>query len=233
MGGLRFPPESVALSQARKSRTRRRRSDTPRAATRARSPPDGGSRRARETGPRRRGGRCPPWLWARPTPLRRGRRSAHGRSGHAPARTAPDRVCLRTGRRRSRSRRGVTGRGAEAEGERGKAEGAPESFPRLHRRVEGAALGLERGHHRRQPASAKDPESGGRGARLHGYWMIWSARAMTERGIFRPRALAAFALITSSNLVACSTGMSAGLAPFRILSMKMPARRQMSGKFTA
>jgi hypothetical protein len=34
-----------------------------------------------------------------------------------------------------------------------------------------------------------------------------------------PSAFAVFMLITSSNLVACSTGKSAGLAPFSILSM--------------
>src|SRR2546427_11400640 len=33
-----------------------------------------------------------------------------------------------------------------------------------------------------------------------------------------PRALAVFRLMTSSNFVGCSTGRSAGLAPFRILS---------------
>jgi hypothetical protein len=50
------------------------------------------------------------------------------------------------------------------------------------------------------------------------YSMIWSARPSTEGGIVRPRAFAAFRLMTSSNLVGCSTGRSAGLAPLRILS---------------
>src|SRR5262249_39301325 len=45
-----------------------------------------------------------------------------------------------------------------------------------------------------------------------------SARASTEGGIVRPRALAVLRLMTSSNFVGCSTGKSAGLAPFRILS---------------
>ena len=35
----------------------------------------------------------------------------------------------------------------------------------------------------------------------------------------RPRALAVFRLITSSNCVGCSTGRSPTLAPLRILSM--------------
>ena len=36
----------------------------------------------------------------------------------------------------------------------------------------------------------------------------------------RPSALAVFKLITSSNLVGCSTGRSAGFAPLKILSTK-------------
>ena len=44
-----------------------------------------------------------------------------------------------------------------------------------------------------------------------------SARASSNRGTVRPSALAVFRLITSSTLVGCSTGRSAGLAPFRIL----------------
>src|SRR5262245_1270217 len=45
-----------------------------------------------------------------------------------------------------------------------------------------------------------------------------SARMSTIAGIVNPRALAALRLITSSNSVGCSTGRSAGLVPFRILS---------------
>src|SRR5215510_2227736 len=48
------------------------------------------------------------------------------------------------------------------------------------------------------------------------HWMISSARTRTDGGIVRPSALAVLALITSSNLVGCSTGRSAGLAPLRI-----------------
>jgi hypothetical protein len=36
-------------------------------------------------------------------------------------------------------------------------------------------------------------------------------------------------LITNSNLVGCSTGISAGLAPRRILITKSPLRRNVSG----
>ena len=44
------------------------------------------------------------------------------------------------------------------------------------------------------------------------------ARASNSGGIVSPICLAVFRLITSSNFVGCSTGRSAGLAPFRILS---------------
>ena len=50
------------------------------------------------------------------------------------------------------------------------------------------------------------------------YWIISSARCSSEGGIVSPIAFAVLRLITSSNLVGCSTGRSAGLAPFRILS---------------
>src|SRR5262245_61084131 len=51
-----------------------------------------------------------------------------------------------------------------------------------------------------------------------------SARASSEGGTVRPSALATLTLTTSSNLVDCSTGRSAGFAPFRILSTKVAAR---------
>ena len=44
------------------------------------------------------------------------------------------------------------------------------------------------------------------------------ARASTSGGIVRPICFAVFRLITNSNFVGCSTGRSAGLAPFSILS---------------
>src|SRR5262249_40692036 len=43
-----------------------------------------------------------------------------------------------------------------------------------------------------------------------------SASASNLSGICTPRAFAVFKLITNSNLVDCSTGRSAGFAPFRI-----------------
>jgi hypothetical protein len=44
------------------------------------------------------------------------------------------------------------------------------------------------------------------------------ARASNSGGIVTPIFFAVFRLITSSNFVGCSTGRSAGLAPFSILS---------------
>jgi hypothetical protein len=44
-------------------------------------------------------------------------------------------------------------------------------------------------------------------------------------GMVRPRAWAVFTLMTSSNFMGCSTGRSAGLAPFKILSTYSAARR--------
>src|ERR1044071_6880941 len=55
-----------------------------------------------------------------------------------------------------------------------------------------------------------------------------SALASTFGGIVRPICLAAFRLITNSNLVGCSTGRSAGLAPFKILSTIKAARLEGS-----
>jgi hypothetical protein len=49
-------------------------------------------------------------------------------------------------------------------------------------------------------------------------------RPLQERlGIVRPRALAVLRLMTSSNVVSCSTGSSAGFAPLKILSTKVAA----------
>jgi hypothetical protein len=49
------------------------------------------------------------------------------------------------------------------------------------------------------------------------YLITLSALTSTFGGIVRPICLAAFRLTMNSNFVGCSTGMSAGLAPFKIL----------------
>ena len=50
--------------------------------------------------------------------------------------------------------------------------------------------------------------------------MTLSARYSKDCGIVTPMCFAVFRLNISSNFVGCSTGSSAGLAPFRILSTK-------------
>jgi hypothetical protein len=51
-----------------------------------------------------------------------------------------------------------------------------------------------------------------------------SALAKTLGGMVNPIFLAVFKLMSNSNFVGCSTGRSAGFAPFRILSTKTAAR---------
>src|SRR5690348_3530907 len=60
------------------------------------------------------------------------------------------------------------------------------------------------------------------------YLITLSALASTLGGMVRPICFAAFRLITSSNLVGCSMGRSPGLAPLRILSTYVAARRNKS-----
>src|SRR5262249_22413065 len=66
-------------------------------------------------------------------------------------------------------------------------------------------------------------------APIHSMTSLASARIVA--GISIPSALAVVRLTTSSNLVGCSTGMSAGFAPRRTLSVKSAACRYMSGAF--
>jgi hypothetical protein len=49
-----------------------------------------------------------------------------------------------------------------------------------------------------------------------GYSITSSARLISECGTARPRILAVSALMTSSNLFACTTGKSPGFAPLRM-----------------
>src|SRR5262245_51665279 len=58
-----------------------------------------------------------------------------------------------------------------------------------------------------------------------------SATNRMSRLIESPTALAAFRLMTSSNLVGRSTGRSAGFAPFNILSTYGAVRRNRSSRF--
>jgi hypothetical protein len=65
-------------------------------------------------------------------------------------------------------------------------------------------------------------------SKMSRYSITLSARASSMGGTVRPSALAVLRLRTSSNLVGCSTGKSAGLAPFNILSTNVAARRNKS-----
>src|SRR5262249_23530151 len=60
------------------------------------------------------------------------------------------------------------------------------------------------------------------------YSITSSARASNVEGTERLRALAVLRLMTSSNLVGCCTGRSAGLMPLRIRATYVPARRYIS-----
>ena len=60
------------------------------------------------------------------------------------------------------------------------------------------------------------------------YSITLSARSSNDSGIVKPSALAVVRLMTKSYLVGCSTGMSAGFAPRRILSVISAARRKRS-----
>jgi hypothetical protein len=62
--------------------------------------------------------------------------------------------------------------------------------------------------------------------------MTLSARTSTFGGIVRPICFAALRLMINSNFVGCSTGRSAGLAPFKILSTYVAARLSKSVKLT-
>jgi hypothetical protein len=62
-------------------------------------------------------------------------------------------------------------------------------------------------------------------SKLHLQSITSSASASSCTGTVSPSALAALRLMTSSNFVGCSTGISAGFWPFRILSTSSAARR--------
>src|SRR5207245_3723757 len=81
--------------------------------------------------------------------------------------------------------------------------------PRVKPRAEGVQGAVVGGERAANPSAAL--RSWPRWAE-HGYSITWSARPSTGGGIFRPSAFAVLRLITSSNLVGCSTGRSAGLA---------------------
>ncbi len=60
---------------------------------------------------------------------------------------------------------------------------------------------------------------------MPGHWITSSARSSSDCGTAMPSARALFRLMTNSNLVACSTAMSAGVAPLSTLSTSRAERR--------
>src|SRR6516162_3555662 len=80
---------------------------------------------------------------------------------------------------------------------------------------------------RKRPSGCRAAEKGDELASPHS--ITSSARSRNGSGIVRPSAFAVVRLMTSSNLVGCSTGMSAGLVPCRILSANSAARRNRAG----
>ena len=79
---------------------------------------------------------------------------------------------------------------------------------------------------RRWPCDRRAAEQRDELAAVHS--ITSSAIASTPGGMVRPSALAVCRLMTSSNLVGCSTGRSPACAPRRILSTYSPARRHRS-----
>jgi hypothetical protein len=63
-----------------------------------------------------------------------------------------------------------------------------------------------------------------------GYSMTSSAISRKSREIVRRSAFAVLRLITSSNLVGCSTGRSEGFAPLRILATIAPSCSHIAGR---
>jgi hypothetical protein len=85
-------------------------------------------------------------------------------------------------------------------------------FRRIAERHRRAGFGFHRLREPRGPAGRADPVPPL--ASIHS--ITSSARARIDGGTVRPSALAVLRSMTSSNVVGCSTGRSAGLAPLRI-----------------
>src|SRR5262245_48173213 len=81
---------------------------------------------------------------------------------------------------------------------------------------------------RKRPRNRRAAEQRDEFASLHS--ITSSARSRKDSGIVSPSALAVVRLMMRSNLVGCSTGMSPGFAPRRILSTTSAASRNTSGK---
>src|SRR6516162_5423350 len=89
-------------------------------------------------------------------------------------------------------------------------------------------LGLLRAR-RQRPYRGRAAEQRYERAALHS--ITSSARSRNDSGIVSPSAWAVVRLMTRSNLVGCSIGISLGFAPRRIWSTRSAERRYRSGKF--
>ena len=82
------------------------------------------------------------------------------------------------------------------------------------RAIKSEAAGSSKGLSRERPRGRRAAEQRDEIAAFHS--ITSSARASRVGGMAIPTALAVLRLITSSNLVDCRTGRSAGLAPLRM-----------------
>src|SRR5499426_1305984 len=87
-------------------------------------------------------------------------------------------------------------------------------------------LGLLRPR-RKRPRGSRAAEQRDEFAAFHS--ITSSARCCKNQGTSRPSALAVLRLITSSNFEGCTTGISAGFPPCKILTTNAAARRKESG----
>ena len=87
---------------------------------------------------------------------------------------------------------------------------------------------LRSGHRQAVAPCPLVPDSDSCTAAMAAHSITSSARNSRDCGIVRPSDLAVFKLMTNSNLVGCSTGSSAGFAPFKILFTNEAVRLYMS-----
>src|SRR5262249_45309194 len=159
--------------------------------------------------------------------------------GHWDQAAARDRAA--TGARRSRRSRAANPRLSLCGGEGSRAIGGdgPDRSGRLcgrtgERRTSGAlAEAIVRRRHRllrarrERPRGRPPAEQRDEFAASH-HSITSAAMASSPGGKLRPNALAVLRLITSSNLVDCMTGRSAGFSPLRIRPVYTPAWRYAS-----
>src|SRR5262249_31867746 len=79
---------------------------------------------------------------------------------------------------------------------------------------------------RRERPGSRAPDKRDELAALHSITSLTAACSVS--GMVRPRAFAVLRLITSSNLVGCKTGRSAGFSPLRMRPAYTPTRRYAS-----